>query len=343
MNQKAFSPPAMDDRVIWDRWLSAHEFPAMTAADQTGIFSSLCAGAKTTEEIAAELGLIPRTLGVLLGYLAAMGLAERHEGRWQASAAARGWLDPDSGGYWGPLLGVFKRSHPLHEQLLNVLTQENPAAAPGSGVEEWEQGEMEPGKAEGIAGFMNAHSISAARAVSHQPLLRDVSGLLDVGGGSGIFSIAAARAHPHLKATVLEIEAMCRACDAYIAASDIGDRVDTTTVNMFTEDLPSGYDAHFYSNVFHDWSEQTNALLARKSYDALPHGGRILLHEMLVNDDGCGPLTTLSFSILMLIGTRGRQYSLAELRRILEGAGFVNVGAVQTGSGYYSLVSASKP
>ena len=72
-------------------------------------------------------------------------------------------------------------------------------------------------------------------------------------------------------------------------------------------------------------------------------GGRILLHEMLVDDDGCGPLTTLSFSILMLLGTRGRQYSLAEFRLILEDAGFVDISAVQTGSGYYSLLSARKP
>jgi acetylserotonin N-methyltransferase len=45
----------------------------------------------------------------------------------------------------------------------------------------------------------------------------------------------------------------------------------------------------------------------------------------------------------MLIGTRGRQYSLPELRDFLAGAGFVDVDAARTGGGYYSLVSARKP
>lgn len=343
MNPKAYAPPGLDDRLVWDRWLSVHEFPAMTAADETGVFASLCAGSKTTEAMAAELNLVARALGVFLGYLASMGLAERHEGRWQATASARGWLNPQSGGYWGPLLRAFKRSNPLHTQFVTLLTEAHPAAAPGSGVQEWERGEMSRGMADGIAGLMNAHSISAAAAAARHPAFDGVSSVLDVGGGSGIFSIGVAKARAELKATVLEIGAMCEACDEYIAASGIGGRVNTTAVNMFTEDLPAGYDAHFYSNVFHDWSEQTNAILAKKSFDALAPGGRILLHEMLVDDDGCGPRTTLSFSVLMLLGTRGRQYSLTELRAILENAGFVDVGATQTGSGYYSIVSATKP
>ena len=45
----------------------------------------------------------------------------------------------------------------------------------------------------------------------------------------------------------------------------------------------------------------------------------------------------------MLVGTLGKQYSLPEFRAILEEAGFVDVEAVRTGGGYYSLVSARKP
>jgi hypothetical protein len=67
------------------------------------------------------------------------------------------------------------------------------------------------------------------------------------------------------------------------------------------------------------------------------------LHEMLMNEDGCGPLPTAAFSMLMLLGTRGRQYSLPELRGFLEPAGFNAVEAFSTGGGYYSLVVARKP
>ena len=51
----------------------------------------------------------------------------------------------------------------------------------------------------------------------------------------------------------------------------------------------------------------------------------------------------VGFSLMMLMGTLGRQYSLPEFRAILEGAGFTEVRACRTGGGYYSLVSATKP
>lgn len=164
-----------------------------------------------------------------------------------------------------------------------------------------------------------------------------------MGGGSGIFSIELARAWPQLRATVLDIDTICSEAARYIAAAGAGERVTTHAANMFTQPWPADHDAHFFSNIFHDWSEETCRLLARRSFQALPPGGRIFLHEMLVDDDGCGPLPAMAFSLLMLMGTRGRQYSFGELRGMLEQAGFTDVEAQQTSQGYYSVVSARRP
>jgi acetylserotonin N-methyltransferase len=62
-----------------------------------------------------------------------------------------------------------------------------------------------------------------------------------------------------------------------------------------------------------------------------------------MDDDYTGPYQAAAFSLLMLIGTLGKQYSLAEFRDILGSAGFTDVAAQRTGGGYYSLVSARKP
>ena len=72
-------------------------------------------------------------------------------------------------------------------------------------------------------------------------------------------------------------------------------------------------------------------------------GVRPGVHGLVVPDDGTGPWHAAAFSLLMLVGTLGKQYSLPEFRQILEGAGFTDVQAVRTGGGYYSLVSARKP
>jgi hypothetical protein len=111
---------------------------------------------------------------------------------------------------------------------------------------------------------------------------------------------------------------------------------------MFREEWPRGYDCHFFANVFHDWSPETCAELARSSFASLEPGGRICLQEMLLDDSGDGPIQPVAFSVLMCLGTKGQQFTLAELREILEGAGFTGIGA-QRSYGYYSLVTGHKP
>jgi hypothetical protein len=336
-------PVTTDDRLVWDTWLAMYRLPVLTVADEVGTFVALAAHSLTSDELAAQLAVGARALAVHLGLLAALGFVERHDGLWRATAATRTWLHPQADGYAGPLLHRFRETQPLHAQLLATLRPQVQAEAYQSAVAEWERGEMPPELARMITAFMNAHSCAAAQAVSVQPLFAQVHSLLDVGGGSAVFSIAVAKAHPSLRATVMEIAAVCAEADRYIAASGLAARVRTQALNMFTQGWPSGHDVHFLSNILHDWSDDTCRLLVKKSFDALPSGGRIVLHEMLMDDDGCGPLPAAAFALLMLIGTRGRQYSLPELRGFLEPVGFTGVEAFSTGGGYYSLIVARKP
>ena len=289
------------------------------------------------------LAVNSRALGVHLGMLAALGFVERREDKWRATAATRTWMHPAGQGYYGPALHGFRASQPLHAQLLATLRTGDRAEGHVSASREWERGEMPPDLAKIITAYMNAHSRAAALAVARQPVLKDIRKLLDVGGGSAIFPIEMAKVWPSLRATVMEIAPVCVEADRYIAAAGVAGQVRTRASNMFTEDWPDGDDAHFLSNIFHDWSEETCRLLARKSFAALRPGGTIMLHEMLMDDDGCGPLATAAFSLLMLLSTKGRQYSLPELRNFLENAGFIDIESVGTGSAYYSVVTARKP
>jgi hypothetical protein len=340
-------PPTNDDRVIWDAWESMFRLPAMTVADEVGIFHALGDAALTTDELAAQLGLETHPLSILLAALASSGLLEKREGKWRALPPARTWLHPDAEGYWGGFLFGFRERTPLHGQLMEALKTGKRPERFNSGAPEWERGEMSAEAAQRIASFMHSHSMAPARGAAAQAVFGEVGHLMDVGCGSGVYGIEIARAHPNLQVTLMDLAAMAHEAGTYVERAGMAGRVGTAGVNMFTEDWPQGGaggpDAHFFANVFHDWSVETNSLLARKSFEALPNGGRIFLSEILMDDDGAGPWHAAAFSLLMLVGTLGKQYSLAEFRQILEGAGFTDVQAVRTGGGYYSLVSARKP
>ena len=342
MDMTVYRSPPVDDRAIWDTWLSMHHFPALAAADELGLFKALCAGRGSTDELAAKLEVDARALAILLALIAGLGFAERREGQWQATVVARAYLDPESRFFWGSLLRTFKERTPLCSGIVAALRQSTLPGAPDRASDAWERGELGAEAARHIAAFMHAHSLPASIGVASGVDLAGVRRLLDVGGGSGVFSIAVAQQWPGLRATVMDLATMCEAAQKYIAEGGCADRVDTVAVDMFRQPWPKGYDALFFSNIYHDWDDRVCSELSAKSFAALSPGGRILIHEMLMNDNGDGPATTASFSLLMLLGTKGRQYSLTELRGFLEGAGFRDVVSTPTCS-YYSVVSARKP
>jgi len=337
-----YEAPLCDDTPVWDVLLSAYRMPALAAADLLNLFEALHECPASAGELAARTGLAAEALKALLPMLSALGFLVPRLGRYRLTLAARTYLLHDSPHYWGH---VFTRSRldPVTQAIVDKLkgTATVDPSLPNPG-DQWEAGSVSTEMAATVARFVHSHSLPAAIGCAREGDFAGVRRLLDVGGGSGVFAIAIAQAHPGLNATVMELPTMCARAQDYIADEGMTDRIDTVSVDMFRAAWPRGYDAIFLSNIFHDWSMETNRRLAASAFAALPSGGRIYLHEMLMNDEGSGPLHAAAFSIMMLFGTRGRQYSLAELKAILEGAGFTGVTAAAT-YGYYSLVSARKP
>jgi acetylserotonin N-methyltransferase len=213
--------------------------------------------------------------------------------------------------------------------------------SPDEPSEAWTRGQIDRAQAEAVTRLMHCHSLPASVGVARNGNLSGVSRLLDVGGGSGCFAIAIAQQFPSIRCTVLELPAVCDVACRYIADGGVADRVDTMSIDMFRDAWPRGYDGMFFSNIFHDWNAETNRFLARRAHEALERSGRIFLHEQLLAEDGSGPVTTASFSMLMLLGTQGRQYTFSELEQILSSAGFIDIHSCAT-YGYYSVVSGRK-
>ncbi len=338
--------PTTDDRLVWDTWLSMWWLPSVTVADELGVFDALADRPGTATDLAQARGLDDRGVDILLALLASLGFLVRHDGVYRVTDVTRHFLLSSSAFYWG---GVFARQRiasPLHTTIRDAVTGaarhamgQSSASPP---VEAWESGRLDVEQARDIARFMQSHSLPAATGMALHGDFGGITRLLDVGGGSGCFAVALARQHPAMRCTVMDLPAMCRIAQEYIDRGGAADRVDTLSADMFRDEWPRGYDAMLLSNVFHDWSLETCARLAARAHAALPAGGRIYLHEMLLDDDGVGPRTAAAFAVLMLVATRGRQFTAAVLTSLLRDAGFVEIGITAT-YGYYSLLRATRP
>jgi hypothetical protein len=343
-NMHPLEPPTCDDRVIWDVWKSAYHFPALIVADEIGLFRLLDQAAATAEEVMRSLELGSRGAEALLGLLTALGLLAKHQGRFHLTATSRNFLLPDSPYYYGSLFQISRNDPITAAALRDALHRDKPQAYEiyGELTQVWESGALPADQAAAITATMHSLSFPAAVGVARHGDFRGVRRLLDVGGGSGCFCIALALRYAAMRFTVLELPAVCNLADQYIAQYGLQDRADTLAANMFTDAWPSGYDAVLFSNIFHDWDRTSCLHLARRSFEALSPGGRIYLHEMLLEDTKDGPLTAASFSLGMCLRTRGKQFSAGELGELLHEAGFGEISVTPTYA-YYSLVSASKP
>ncbi|MFZ8929428.1 MAG: hypothetical protein EBS81_02795 [Gammaproteobacteria bacterium] len=331
--------PPIDDTQIWDSMLSLYNTHAIALALELQVFEAFDAP-MSVEELVSKTGYSTRGIKALLAMLKIRGLLDRHEGRYQLNNLSRTYMLKDSPYYWGPFFSWTSASLPNYkiymENIRDGGTKEEREAADG-----WESGEMDPEFARTITDYMHCHSIASAVGMSHTCDFSGVNKLLDVGGGSGCYAIAIANANTDMQATIMELKPVCAVTEDYITKAGVSDRVDTKAVDMFREAWPEGYDAHFFANVFHDWSFETCAELAKKSYASLAPGGRICLQEMLLDEGEDNPAAPVAFSFLMTWGTKGQQFTLDELRGILESSGFKNIRA-QRSYGYYSLVTGDK-
>lgn len=331
--------PTVDDRDVWNVYLSALWAPTVYAADKAGLFAHLAEGSGSAADLAARTGLNQRALEAVLALLASLGFVVKRGGQFMLNAVGQTYMTPGSPYCWSPIWRK-KRKRSVDTDFILAALRAKPGADKDE-VRPWETPGMTAEVAQIVADTMNAHSLVSALGVARNFPFDGVRRLLDVGGGGGCYAIAFAQQHADLHCTVLDLPEMCAVVDRNVAADGVADRVSTISLNMFAQDWPGGYDALFMSNVLHDWGDETCADLLARSFAALPSGGQVMLHELLFDDSATGPTVAAAFSVLML-GTYGKQRSFAEFERMLTAAGFVDVAARST-SIFFSVVSARKP
>jgi acetylserotonin N-methyltransferase len=327
----------VDEGIMWETWLSRTWFPTLLAADDLGFFATLHDSPATAVELARALGLNASVVRSVLVLLAARGFLHACRGTYSLTELARAHLLSDSPFYWG---GVFSQSRgfdPVAARIRKVLLDNTN----GSWGEDWSSATLTQRKATEIASFMHSHSVGAAARVAATGRFSGIKRLLDVGGGSGCYSIALARRYPDLACTILDLPPACHVASRYVADAGLSERIDTRGADMFKEEWPQGYDAILLSNILHDWPPPKQAGLLKQASRALRMGGNIFVHEALLDDDGNGPLTVASFSVLVMLGTPGGQLDHHELQKLLTGSGFADIQSSYIPP-LYSLVQAQK-
>jgi SAM-dependent methyltransferase len=138
--------------------------------------------------------------------------------------------------------------------------------------------------------------------------------LLDIGGGTGLYSIAFLQRFPQLRAIIYDRPAVLKIAAEFAERYGVANRLECVAGDMFKDSFPDDCDVILLSNVLHDWDAPECSRLVAKSAASLPPGGRLLIHDAFLNDDHAGPLYPALFSVALMILTEGRNYSAAEYK-----------------------------
>lgn len=325
----ALAKPATDPTRIFEHFRSFYATELLTvAATDFDVFGRLANGPKSFDELRGELGLAPRAANVLFTALRAMDLLVRTaDGRLDLTPAAREHLVPGAYFEVGGYIGLVA-DHPGVRAMAERLKTNRPAGARAD----------DEGAAyifrEGLESAMDREASArrltmalAGRARNVAPYLAanvplgDARVLLDVGGGSGIYAIACLQQNPRLQAVVWDRPEVLKVAREMADAYGVADRLELAPGDMFADPVPAGADVILLSNVLHDWDVPECRVLLKRCAAALPAGGRVLIHDVFLDDDLGGPLPVALYSAALFTLTEGRAYAAGEYRAWLREAG----------------------
>jgi cyclopropane fatty-acyl-phospholipid synthase-like methyltransferase len=167
--------------------------------------------------------------------------------------------------------------------------------------------------------------------------------MLDIGGGSGAYSIAFAKANPELRAEILDLASVVPLAQRYIDEADVAGRVVPRAGDLRAGGFGTGYDLVLISAICHMLGPEENRTLLAESFAALAPAGRVVVQDFVLDPDRTGPPQAALFALNMLVGTsNGDTYTEEEYASWLRDTGFVDIRRVNL-PGPASLMIAARP
>jgi hypothetical protein len=284
----------------------------LMAASELGVFEALAGAPANLDVLAARTGLTRRAVRICADAMVAVGLLDRDGNTYRNSPAADACLAGGTAEDLRPFVRFSDRfSYPAWTGLAAALRH-----GPANQIVA-----LDPDSQRIFSEGVEALNAGPAAELAASADFGDR--LLDIGGGTGSWSIAAAVAHPRLRATVFELPQVAELARRRIAEHGLAGRIDVVGGDLMTADLPTGHDRCLLANVVHCFSPADNTRLLAKVRAAVAPSARLLLVDYWTDPGHVEPaVAALMAGEFAVNSTDGDVYSLDEAREWLAGTGW---------------------
>ncbi|MGW0792871.1 methyltransferase [Streptomyces sp. NPDC002911] len=312
--------PAPDGvlRLINGYWATG----VLGAAAAHSLFTHLENGADTTAQLATRARISERGAQTLLDGLIGVGLIELHQGHYRNTPEAAAYLVEGKPASLSSFAQLKLKHMGALTHLPDVVRAGGPVLDPATEVADnphWEE----------IVQAIAAQSVPAATVAAEVLKLADAGELsiLDVGGGSGIYSAIWLETNPAARSTQLDWEPINAIARRLLAQRGVTDRFTTIDGDFHTTDFGTArYDIALYSHIAHQEGAEGNIDTFTRLHACLKPGGALVVCDYVVDDDRSGPPFPLIFASEMLLKSQqGGTWRQSEYRDWLVKAGFENI------------------
>ena len=261
---------------------------ALFAALDFDLFTHIERGADSVSGLAKATGVPENLMPTLLTALKSLGLIVEREGRLANAPATAKFLVAGAPGdfrdYVRLVNGAF--GYESFRHLTPALRGER--IFPDKGFYEGMIYSTGLG-GEAFSSAQHSGSLGPARLMAKRAPLDDRTRLLDVGGGSGAYTLAFCAANPQLKSTILDFPQTVETARRSVREAGLTARVSHMAGNAITTEWPAAHDVVLMSYVWSAVGGADIAVLARRAFDALPRGGLVLIHDFMVDNADAQP------------------------------------------------------
>jgi len=284
------------------------------------IFTAVGDGANA-ERIATRIHANARATDILLNALVSLGLLLKSSDNYRNTPeTARYFVEGAKDNHRDGLLHTANLWH-RWGTLTETVRRGNRVPVPGSGTPEW--------TANFIAG-MQRNAKDRASLVVKVIGSAGIHRVLDLGGGSGAYSIAFAKASPNVQCEILDLAEVIPLTSDYVNKAGVSAQVSVRAGNMLQDNYGAGYDIIMLNAICHMFSDGQNRDIFHRARKALAPNGRLVVQDFILNPDKAGPQHAALFSVNMLVGTDcGASYSEAEYADWMRSAGFAEISRIK--------------
>lgn len=284
------------------------------------LFTWIEKGFDTAPRLARRLGLDARACGIILDALCALGRLEKHGARYRNTRAGRRLLVAGSPDYMGSNLRYQEYTWDAWSDLRHVLK----SGSPRTDLRGWIAKDF---FTDDYIRAMGDVTREPARDLASKLSWKGVSRCLDVGSGAGTFSAAFVEASPTVAADLFDLPKPLEVARGLLRSHPSFGRFGFRAGNYLTDPLGRAeYDQVLLSNVTRVEDEKVNRMLVRKAFRALRRGGRIVIHDYVIDDDRTAPRFSALLNVHLLVFTgKGSAYTADEYAAWLRQAGFGSI------------------